>query len=73
MKIWEWIGLAFLGGGSLLIIVYSMLNVEWDNIDPVVLTSVVAVFLGIIILLISTVTARRSKEMENISKEDLRP
>jgi membrane protein DedA with SNARE-associated domain len=73
MKSTEWIGLAFLGGGVLLMIVHGLSNVKVSDIDPVVLTAVVAVFLGTIILFISTVTERRGKEVENITKEDLRP
>lgn len=73
MKSAEKIGLAFLSGGILLLIIYGLYNADLSEIDPVVLAGILGMFLGIIILIISTITARRGKEMENITKEDLRP
>ena len=73
MKLGELVGLAFFGGGTLLLIVYGVYNMDLSDIDPLVLTGTVAIFLGIIILFISILTERRSKDMEGITKEDLRP
>ncbi len=71
----KYIGLAFLGGGFLLLIGYGLYNIfkELTNVDPVVLTAILAIVIGIVILLISTAMDRKSEELKEIKREDLRP
>lgn len=75
MKLGEYAGLALLGGGFLLLILYGIYNLvkEISSVQLVIFISVVAIILGIILLLASTAMERKSEEMEKIKKEDLRP
>lgn len=71
----KWIGLAFLGGGLLILVVYGAYNLlrEVSNIDPVTFTAVLAILFGIAVLIVSTAMDRKSEEEKKIRKEDLRP
>ena len=73
----QWIGLASLGGGLLIWLLYGLYNLlkelETIEVNPIVLIGGVAVAAGIIILLVSTAAERKSNDLEKINKEDLKP
>ncbi|HEC88019.1 MAG TPA: hypothetical protein ENI52_01740 [Thermoplasmata archaeon] len=75
MKTGKYVGLAFLGGGFLILIVYGIYNLikKISGIDPVIFIALIVIIFGIVLLLVSTAMERKSEELEKIRKEDLRP
>jgi len=68
-------GLCLLVGGILLILLYGIYEMvkELAEVNLVVLISILAILAGFLLLLISVVMDRKSKELDRISKEDMEP
>lgn len=71
----QMVGLACLGGGLLILLLYGLYDLlkELASVDPVVFIGGAAIAAGVIILLISTAAERTSDDVKNIKKEDLKP
>ena len=67
------VGLAFLGAGITGLILYGLYHLirEISSVDPVILTLLALIIIGVLILLIAT-ALDRGREKEDISEEDLR-
>jgi RsiW-degrading membrane proteinase PrsW (M82 family) len=76
MKMGGIIGLSLLVGGIIVLILYGlywMFRAMLLGIDPILFIAIVAIFLGAVILLISTALERRKEDLKEIKKEDLKP
>jgi hypothetical protein len=69
------VGLACLGGGLLVLLLYGLYGLLKDlgHVDPVVFIGGAGIAAGIIILLVSTAAERTSLDRENIKEEDMKP